>query len=188
MPAPAQLIYIVRHAEKPIPGSYEGVNVHGVPAGESLIPKGWQRAGALARLFAPTLQQPRPGFEQQPEQLIAPEYKDKSKTENHRTYETLLPLCELTGVGIETKYKEGEEKRLGEHLCKEATVGVVLIAWEHKRIPDIVRGIGPIGNPKQIPPEWPERFDIVWVLERLSGSYYFAALPQLLLAGDAQPS
>jgi hypothetical protein len=45
-------IMLIRHAEKPH-GSDQGVTDKGEPDPESLIVRGWQRAGALVALFDP---------------------------------------------------------------------------------------------------------------------------------------
>ena len=54
---PATKIMIIRHAEKPYttpPPATTGVTVLGQPDPDSLIVRGWQRAGALVALFAPS--------------------------------------------------------------------------------------------------------------------------------------
>jgi broad specificity phosphatase PhoE len=50
--APARIMFI-RHAEKPVDGGDDGVTPKGHADPESLTPRGWQRAGALARFFQP---------------------------------------------------------------------------------------------------------------------------------------
>jgi hypothetical protein len=59
---PAQ-IYVIRHGEKPAdpptptaaPAPPFGVDLNGSQSIHSLLPRGWQRSGALAVLFAPAL-------------------------------------------------------------------------------------------------------------------------------------
>ncbi|HWT07199.1 MAG TPA: hypothetical protein VN224_15650, partial [Xanthomonadales bacterium] len=62
--------------------------------------------------------------------------------------------------------------------------GVVLIAWEHKRLHTIANLI--LGDETTAPQEWPaDRFDVVWIFDRVTaGTYTFDQRPQLLLAGD----
>ena len=51
---PATKIMIIRHAEKPADdGSISGVSQAGLQDPEELAVRGWQRSGALIRLFAP---------------------------------------------------------------------------------------------------------------------------------------
>jgi hypothetical protein len=45
---------------------------------------------------------------------------------------------------------------------------VVLIAWQHERIPNIAALI--LGDVQHVPPRWPgHRFDLVWVFDRQAG-------------------
>src|SRR5262245_2037097 len=53
MPTPTQIM-LIRHAEKPY-GTHYGVTEHGNRNAESLIVRGWQRAGALVALFDPAV-------------------------------------------------------------------------------------------------------------------------------------
>jgi broad specificity phosphatase PhoE len=53
---PTRKIMVIRHAEKALPGGViSGVNEAGGPDPNSLSVRGWQRAGALAKLLAPDL-------------------------------------------------------------------------------------------------------------------------------------
>ena len=61
--------------------------------------------------------------------------------------------------------------------------GIVLIAWNHSRIPDCVAALP---NSPRTPDEWPgDRYDLVWVLDPADGGWTFSEIPQRLLAGDA---
>jgi len=178
---PAKLIFIIRHAEKPV-GKAKGVEINGDRSEDSLIPRGWQRAGALARLFDPFDSPPRRGLAK-PEQLIAPLYP--AGNANHRTHETLAPLSELLERSVEKPFKEGQEKELGRYMSSDAKAPVVLIAWEHHLIPDIAKNIKPLKN--EVPDKWPEdRFDLVWsfALSGSPGAYVFTSISQMLLHGD----
>jgi broad specificity phosphatase PhoE len=92
MAGPPQQIVLIRHAEKPAVAA-GGIDVAGAASDRCLTPRGWQRAGALATLFAPARGEPRPPLTR-PEQLHSPEYETENRTINHRTYETILPLAE----------------------------------------------------------------------------------------------
>jgi hypothetical protein len=48
-----EVIYIIRHAEKPLKPPLSGVDFAGGRNEHSLLPRGWQRSGALAALFHP---------------------------------------------------------------------------------------------------------------------------------------
>ena len=169
-------IFIIRHGEKPPPG--HGVEEDGTQDKHSLVPLGWQRAGALATFFAG----PRASLAQ-PTVLIAPQYAKHGKRE--RTHETIAPLAALLGLEVTSPFGKGEEAKLGADLAA-ATAGVTLVCWEHTHLPAIAESIPkPAGT--QIPTSWPaERFDVVWGFERdaQAGLYEFSQVPQMLLHGD----
>jgi hypothetical protein len=55
-----EVIYIIRHAEKPLKPPASGVDFEGSQNEHSLLPRGWQRSGALAALFHPDFGPMRP--------------------------------------------------------------------------------------------------------------------------------
>jgi hypothetical protein len=95
---PAQL-YVIRHGEKPAdlptptatPSPPFGVDVNGNQDIHSLLPRGWQRSGALAVLFAPTMGPLQAGL-RTPMTLFSPDYGKPDKTQAHRTYQTIQGL------------------------------------------------------------------------------------------------
>jgi hypothetical protein len=185
MPPKAPKIMIIRHAEKPV-GHFAGVNEAGASSAHDLIVRGWQRAGALACLFAPAqgpMQNPllaRPAF------IFGSAAVDDpvpGNSRSRRSHQTLTPLAELTGVDINLTFSKGQEKALA--AAAMACDGPVLIAWQHENISVIANAI--LGA-RVAPQTWPpERFDVVFVftLNRLDGTYSFAQVPQCLLAGDS---
>jgi hypothetical protein len=180
-------IFIIRHGEKP-PGHphANGVDIEGNRDAHSLVPIGWQRAGALNTLFAPYDAAPRNGLAQ-PTQLFSPDYGSDKSSAGHRPYETILPLSKLLHIEINTTYDEGKEAKLAEDLAA-GTTGVALVCWEHNAIIDIARSIPLLPGP-QIPRKWPDdRFDLVWCfeLDAESREYSFTQVPQKLLAGDQE--
>jgi hypothetical protein len=178
-------IFLIRHGEKPETPPPYGVDVNGNQDEHSLLPRGWQRAGALAALFEPFGTQPRTGLAT-PTELISPDYGDPASTSVHRTYQTIQPLGELIQVATETPYSEGQEATLGAQLAA-ATTGVTLVCWEHHAIHEIANSILPIAPGTQIPQAWPgQRFDVVWAFTYDTGAsqYAFTQIPQMVLAGD----
>ena len=108
--APEQ-IYIIRHGEKPAdlpppapgqppvaPSPPFGVDVNGNQDDHSLIPRGWQRSGALTVLFAPAVGAACGAGCAHPTALYSPSYGDPAKTQAHRTYQTILGLSERIGL------------------------------------------------------------------------------------------
>jgi hypothetical protein len=185
----ASKIMLIRHAEKP-GGAVQGVDINGSNGKEFLTVQGWQRAGALARFFAPASPQfQRPGIEQ-PQFLFASgpvSKKQKQAGEGSKSYrpeQTVTPLSQLLGstVPLNLNFVEGEEEQVA--TAATACAGVVLMAWQHEEIPTIADAI--LGKTGVVPSNWPgDRFDVVWVFDlRQDGGYSFSQAPQMLLAGD----
>lgn len=182
-----EVIYIIRHAEKPLRPSLSGVDYEGSPNEHSLLPRGWQRSGALAALFHPEFGPVRPGL-RTPDVLVAPSWGHPGKTAAHRSYQTIQGLSEHLGLAIMSRFTQGQEQQLADSLVHSHS-GVVLVCWEHKHIPVIASALPVIGG-TAIPQKWPgDRYDVIWSFTRVPESgpahYAFDQIPQQLLAGDA---
>jgi hypothetical protein len=192
---PPEVIYIIRHGEKPgdppsshgrhqVPGF--GVNYHGASNEHSLLPRGWQRSGALVALFAPTSGSPRWGL-RTPATLLSPSHGEPEKTAVRRTYQTVQGLADHLALEIATPFEVGHEPQLAASVLTGYS-GVVLICWEHNHIPVIARSL-PTAEGTDIPGTWPDdRYDVIWAFSLLPGvskaRYAFTQIPQRLLAGD----
>jgi hypothetical protein len=188
--APPDVIYIIRHGEKPDDAAprrsapaRRGVDFHGHQNEHSLLPRGWQRSGALAALFDPTQGPLRPGL-QVPGRLISPSYGDKSKAAEHRTHQTISGISDRLGITIAADFAKGQEPELAAALAKSGP-GAVLICWDHARIPVLASAL-PLLHGTVIPKTWPaDRFDVIWAFTLVTQARYsFAQVPQLLLSGD----
>jgi len=185
----ATKIMLIRHAEKPTTKPpVQGVNINGTPDNESLIVQGWQRAGALAVFFAPSV------GPLQNSQIATPNFVYASKIEkgsaSERPQETVTPLIQKLGTSVTVNFSFKKGKKNEHDVAKSAMAcnGVVLICWEHQDIPNITKWF-PISpnNPNPVPATWPgERYDVVWVFDLQSPGtgYWFYPEAQLLLAGD----
>jgi len=187
-PPPAE-IYIIRHGEKPadlppadhghhapVPTAPFGVDYQGNQDEHSLLPRGWQRSGALAALFAPALGVPQAGL-RVPTALLSPSYDDPATTITHRTYQTIQGLGARLNLQIASDFTEGQEPQLAASVVSTYS-GVVLICWEHRHIPAIASSL-----------KWDgARFDVIWTFTLVPGSapaqYTFGQVPQQLLSGD----
>jgi hypothetical protein len=178
----ATKIMIIRHAERPPDdGSANGVTLAGAQAPEELIVRGWQRAGALVRLFAPA------GGHFADPHLATPDMIFASKVAHHspslRPQHTVESLADFLHKSLVPKHAKGEEEALVADAI--AANGTVLIAWEHEAIPDICNLIS---RDKTTCPQkcHGSRYDLVWVLDRShsSAAWTFAQVPQMLLPGD----
>jgi hypothetical protein len=110
-PAPPDAIYIIRHGEKPAEpapkrAAHRGVDFPGNQNEHSLLPRGWQRSGALAALFDPSQGPLRAGL-QIPRTLVSPSYGDSGKTAQHRTHQTIKGIAERLGIAIATDFAKG---------------------------------------------------------------------------------
>jgi len=173
---------LIRHAEKPSDdGTVQGVSMAGAQDKQELVVRGWQRSGALVRLFAPLnghFVDPR---------LTRPTVIFASAVTKHsnslRPQHTVLELATELNLALVLRHPKGDEAAL--IVDAVAQDGPVLIAWEHEAIPDIGNRI--VGNITTCPQKWPgSRFDVVWVFDRqiASGQWTFAQVPQRLLPGD----
>jgi phosphohistidine phosphatase SixA len=176
-------IMIIRHAEKPTPdGAYRGVSPGGAHDKHDLSVRGWQRAGALVRFFAP--------HRGHPDLPIATPRSIFASAATHdspslRAKHTVTPLAEALRLVIHAHLPEGEEERVAATVMRAPNP--VLIAWHHHHIPQLVQAIaGPVAG---CPADWPdERFDLVWILEHVDGAWTFAQCFQRLLPDDlAEP-
>jgi hypothetical protein len=189
-----QQIYVIRHGEKspePPPGQSDlssgppfGVDVDGNRNAYSLSPKGWQRSGALTALFGPPVA-PKVGL-RTPTALYAAAYGDAAVTKIHRPYQTVLGLSQRLGLPIQSPDLLGQEPAFADAVPSSGAE-VVLICYEHHRIPALVQGI-PTVDGTAIPAVWPDdRYDIIWTFALYpdGGHYVFGQVPQQLLDGDS---
>jgi hypothetical protein len=188
MTAPPEVIYIIRHAEKPFKPHLSGVDYEGGPNEHSLLPRGWQRSGALAALFHPDSGPLRPGL-RTPTLLVSPSWGHPHKTAAHRSYQTIQGLSERLALPIASPFAQGHEQQLADSLVSSHS-GVVLICWEHKHLPSIAAAL-PLADGTVIPEKWPgDRYDVIWEFTLAPGAgpprYTFSQIPQQLLSGDAE--
>ncbi|HVN90687.1 MAG TPA: histidine phosphatase family protein [Candidatus Binataceae bacterium] len=183
-------IMIIRHAEKPN-DEVKGIDDGGAQDKESLTPRGWARAGALACLFAPAGSM-KVGDLPVPSRIYssARQRHDKVNGErigskSYRPTQTVAFVAEKLGLEPIMKFTAGQEGDLADVL--KALSGATLVSWQHERILEIAKGI--LGQlPPEVPQKWPDkRFDVVWVFEKENGgkSWKFRQVCQLLLPGDS---
>jgi hypothetical protein len=178
MPMAPQKIMLIRHAERPgVETPDQGVNLDGSNSSDALIVRGWQRAGALARFFAPLTKNPSRSLIETPTSLYAAQPDELHHSD--RTRQTLEPLSAMLGLPINIDHRRGEEPALADAIARAS--GIVLIAWEHNAIHNIVADV--TQNAVQAP-DWPDdRFDMVYVLTA-NPTWLLAQVPQEILATD----
>ena len=121
-------VLIVRHAEKPA-------------AGRGLSPQGERRAQAYARYFDPLHID---GQSLVPGRLIA----TRDSKSSMRPRLTLTPLSQQLGLPIEQPDADAAVDKLAQSLGEHNAAPVVLIAWHHGRIDQLIEAFG--GDPGAI--------------------------------------
>jgi hypothetical protein len=184
----ALVLFIIRHAEKPddkLPELGPGLTKSGEEDSESLVIRGWERAGAWASLFGAGLG----GSDyRRPDVIYAatPASGALNQPPSRRPAETISALAARLGFKADKSIPKGRE----DHLVKQvmAREGVVLVCWEHKAIIDDILPKLPVTNRKDLPSKWSgDRFDVVLRFDRADGAdtMVFKPLYPKLLAGDS---
>ncbi|GAC1572392.1 MAG: hypothetical protein NVS3B7_03080 [Candidatus Elarobacter sp.] len=176
---PPTQVLLIRHGEKPPKtGLPMGIKEDGSEDHQSLVVRGWQRAGALAPYFWAPLD---PAL-RRPTVVFSPPIDGKDG-DHGRPYQTIAAVALRLGVQpVIDHVLDRETELVADVRTRE---GVALIAWEHKRIPRIANAL--LDDETTAPQQWPDdRFDVVWVfdLDASSARYRFSQVPQLLLGGD----
>ena len=174
-------IMLIRHAEKPKRGGEPpfGLGPDGRHDEHALLVEGWQRAGALARFFAPRDGAMPPTGIARPTFLMAA--APTSQHPSRRSVLTLAPLAALAGLVADTSFGPDQVEAAAAAALRQGGIG--LVAWEHKRIADLVTALT---RGQVTPPHWSgRRFDMVFVLDRDGPRWRLSQVPQLLLEGDS---
>jgi broad specificity phosphatase PhoE len=179
-------ILIIRHAEKP--NGDLGVTAGGEQDTKSLTPRGWQRAGAWAEMFVPSLGQvsalptPTAIFASAPASH-AEIHTGEGGSRSRRPLETVNLLALKLGVEVNQTFKRGQEANLGSAISQMNEV--VLVCWQHEDIAAIARAIAPAM--RGIPVGWPDdRFNVMFRFDKLDSSspWSFAQVVPIMLDGD----
>jgi hypothetical protein len=183
----ALTILIIRHAEKPgenWPGP--GLTDKGEQDTESLVIRGWERAGAWTALFGAGLG----GTDYPvPQAIYAATPGDPNKL-NHgpsrRPYQTVFALAPRLNLTPNKSFGKGDEKHLVDALLTLS--GVVLVCWEHKAIISDILPKLPVSNKSDLPDHWSGlRFDVVLRFDRAANAatFVFKELFPCLMSGDS---
>jgi hypothetical protein len=179
-------ILIIRHAEKPN-GAWPGTGSlpDGSQDAQSLVLRGWQRAGSWSALFGTGLggaDFPRPTVIYAANPAAA-----AGDDVSQRPFETVTPVAARLGLTAVTTYGLGQEADLVAEIA--GLTGVVLLCWEHKAIAKLV--LPKLANGQTLPglpQKWDgTRFDVVLRFDRsIPGApWSFRQLFPRLLSGDS---
>jgi len=170
-------VMIIRHAERPDIGSnIFGVTEAGVTDKNELTARGWQRAGALVRLFNPLPPaQPQTGLAVPGAIFAAPPTDDNP---SKRPLHTVAPLAADLKLKIQSQFALHQEKALAAAALDAAAT--VLICWHHERIDKIAALLGVSSG------DWPDEvFDRILVFDKVGDGWRLAVARQRLLPGDS---
>jgi hypothetical protein len=176
------VIMVIRHAEKP-DGVNLGVDETGVSDEQSLIVRGWQRAGALPSLFAKGAVLPSPDRIYASAAVKLKTVDGKIGSKSKRPTETVSVLAAKLGLKTKGAFTRGQEASLVAEIA--LLDGTTLVCWQHEMIPTIAANI--MGNAVGLPPVWPgDRFDVVWRFTRATAGapWSFDQVCERLLPGD----
>ena len=184
----ALTLFIIRHAEKPDdkqPQLGPGLMENGTADTESLVIRGWQRAGAWDSLFGAGLG----GKDYPPPARIYAATPGATGEPNQgpsrRPAETIAPLAARLGLTADVSIAKGDEKHLVDKVLEHD--GVVLVCWEHKAIVDAILPKLPVSNSGDLPKKWSgDRFDVVLRFDRAKSTdqFVFKPLYPKLLSGE----
>ena len=180
----ALTLFIIRHAEKPDDGwPGPGFTADGVSDTESLVLRGWQRAGAWTALFGTDL---TAGDYAKPDAIYAATPgSTPNQPPSSRPAETISALAARRGLAPNVGFGKGDETALMNAVL--ALKGVVLLCWEHKAIISDILPMIPVSKGKP-PTKWEgSRFDVVLRFDRAKGDdkFSFKELFPKLLSGDS---
>ena len=177
----ARTILLIHHGEPPdspdpTGARAGGVDEAGLPDSESLTPRGWQRAGALALLFSGAV----PGWIRPDGLFACASHPGRSRLAE----QTLTPLARLTGLPLDCSVQEGDEATVLRRAM--AVTETVLICWPSESIARLARLV--MGERQMLPTVWPsERHDLVWRMVRgVGGLWRFEQRYQRVLCGDTR--
>ena len=162
---PAQIIFL-RHAEKP-------------DTGNSLHPRGRERATALVKLFTADAR----ALEHGPAAAIFT-MRPHGKNGSVRALETMEPTGRALKLELDERFTRDEIGPLVRAIQSAPALDgkTVIVCWEHDVIPEMLRAFGWSHGPDH----WSGKvYDRLWILDFKDGApVRFRDLPQKLLSGD----
>ena len=161
------VIYLMRHAEKPLAGDKD----------PNLTPVGFKRAELLPTLFLAQKGTTQPARLRRPDFLFA---TARSK-HSDRPLETITPLSIATGLPVNHSFEDHDTAGLATELMAGKYAGkVVVVSWHHGELPHLAQALG-IANPSH----WEDTtFNQIWQIQYVDGQAVLTPIAENLLPGD----
>ena len=160
-PGDGLTVVLFRHAEKPKKG--DNLNCQGLNRSLALPPMLYGRFGIPGAIYVPSM-------------------AVGDNTLHSRMFQTMVPFAAKYNLQLTTKFGEDETGALASAVLLRN--GVVMIIWEHKRIPDIVRALG-VGDTDL---HWPDDdYDSLWVITFKNGVAHLERSAEGLRPAEACP-
>lgn len=154
-------VVIIRHGEDP-------------PKGDNLSCQGLNRSMQL-----PAVLNSKFGI---PDFTYVPTMEHNSVTKHSRMYQTVVPMAVKYNLRINSRYDEKDSTNLAADI--KTKHGTILLVWDHKAIPAIVRALGVSGfNLK-----WnASDYDSIWIITLTTGTASFSTDKEGLIPGPLCP-
>ena len=136
-------VVLIRHAEKPLKGY--NLTCQGINRSLQLVPVLHTRFGEPSAIYVPAMGQ-------------------GDTTKHARMFQTIVPFAAKYNLLIHTTFKEDDTIRLAQTIRRQK--GIVLLVWEHSRLPAIAHCLGV----QDALLHWPdEDYDSLWIIEYHNG-------------------
>jgi hypothetical protein len=160
-PGDGLTVVLFRHGEKPKKG--DNLNCQGLNRSRALPGILYARFGLPDAIYVPTL-----GM--------------GDNTLHSRMFQTVIPFAAKYNLQVTTKFGEDDSGDMAREVLQRK--GVVLIVWEHKRIPDIARALGI----RDTDLHWPdEDYDSLWIITFQHGTAHLERSAEGLTPPEACP-
>jgi hypothetical protein len=146
---PSLKVIIIRHGENPLKG--DNLSCQGLNRSIQLPPVLYSKFGIPNFAYVPALGR-------------------GSATKHARMFQTIVPMSIKYNLKINSNYDEDDSINLAADIRTKN--GIVLVVWDHKAIPPIVRALGVAGFHLK----WSEEdFDSIWIVTYTNGKAIFSA-------------
>ena len=154
-------VVLIRHAEKPQQGY--NLTCQGLTRSLQLVPLLHSRFGLPASIYVPNLGQ-------------------GDTTKHARMFQTIVPFAVKYNLSIRTTFHEDDTLQLAQAIRQQK--GVVLVVWEHTRLPAIARSLGV----KDALLHWQDTdYDSMWIIVYVNGAAVLRKDKEGLTPAEACP-